>query len=331
MVNDLTVTKEQEWWSNTQLAALQHMGVQDAPNADLAVFLHQCKRTGLDPFSRQVYMIGRKNKVKQWQNGQQVDVWETKWTIQTAIDGFRLIARRAADHNREKFAEPETLWCGEDGVWHDVWLGESHPTAAKVVVERGDGVFTAVALFNEYCGTRYDKTLHRQVPNSMWASKPAVMLAKCAEALALRKAFPQDLSGLYTADEMNAAEDIQATVVEEPEKTEPEKSQWPEPETVEAGIVEESDGEKNRKALLAGLHDVKEQWLSMFSSASKTDFNNELRRIVGRQDVAPQNITLTECETAMQAFKAQIIKQRNKTNNGQQADEKKEAPSEQAD
>ena len=59
-----------------------------------------------------------------------------------------------------------------------------------------------MALYREYVGTRYDKNLRRQVPTSMWSSKPVTMIAKCAEALALRKAFPQDLSGLYTTDEM---------------------------------------------------------------------------------------------------------------------------------
>lgn len=78
-----------------------------------------------------------------------------------------------------------------------------------------------VALYREYAGTRFDKSTQRHVPNSMWASKPATMIAKCAEALALRKAFPQDLSGLYTADETDM-DAVQAEIVEE--ETEVRKS-----------------------------------------------------------------------------------------------------------
>ena len=194
MCKSLTITNEQDTWSRAQLAALSQLGVQNAQQADLAVFLHQCQRTGLDPFSRQIYLIERRQK--------QGNEYVSKQTIQVGIDGFRLIARRAADRNHELFSEPETLWCGEDGVWHDVWIAQTPPVAAKVTVRRGEGEFTGVALYREYVGTRYDKNLHRQVPTSMWSSKPVTMIAKCAEALALRKAFPQDLSGLYTTDEM---------------------------------------------------------------------------------------------------------------------------------
>ncbi|MCI1914624.1 MAG: phage recombination protein Bet [Bifidobacteriaceae bacterium] len=186
MGSELTIEENQKGFTGAQLAALSHAGVQNAGQGDLEVFFHQVQRTGLDPFARQIYMIQRQGKQ----------------TIQVGIDGFRLIARRAADHSGEAFGEPETLWCGPDGVWSDVWLDPKlPPAAAKVVVQRGQGIFPAVALYSEYVGRKRDGHV-----NSMWASKPAIMLAKCAEALALRKAFPQDLSGLYTSDEMDQAD-----------------------------------------------------------------------------------------------------------------------------
>ncbi|RBQ00045.1 RecT family recombinase [Bifidobacterium xylocopae] len=182
MSSDLTITEKQDGFTQNQVAALRQMGVQNASQGDLAVFFHQVQRTGLDPFARQIYMISRAGKQ----------------TIQTGIDGFRLIARRAAERSHETFGEPETVWCGEDGRWRDVWLDpQNPPVASKVVVQRGQGTFVGVATLAEYVGRKKDGSL-----TSMWASKPAVMLSKCAEALALRKAFPQDLSGLYTADEM---------------------------------------------------------------------------------------------------------------------------------
>lgn len=204
MSSDLTITDKQDGFTPNQVAALQQMGVQKASQGDLAVFFHQVQRTGLDPFVRQIYMIGRNQKTPTG--------WETKYTIQTGIDGFRLIARRAAERSHETFGEPETLWCGEDGVWREVWLGSEPPRGAKVVVQRGRGSFTGVATLSEYAGRKKDGSL-----TSMWASKPALMLAKCAEALALRKAFPQDLSGLYTTDEMqDDAQETQPVQQEQP-------------------------------------------------------------------------------------------------------------------
>src|SRR5699024_2773705 len=88
-----------------------------------------------------------------------------------------------------------------DGQWTDVWLSKTPPAAAKATVLRNGARYPAVALFEEYKGTKRNGEL-----NQMWATKGAHMLAKCAEALALRKAFPQDLSGLYTSDEMDQAD-----------------------------------------------------------------------------------------------------------------------------
>jgi len=194
--SELVIEATQTSWSSQQVAALRQLGVDAAADGDLSVFFHVCNRTGLDPFARQIYMIGRNSK------NMRTNQWETKYTIQTGIDGFRLIARRASDRARTTLGYEDTVWCGDDGQWTDVWLSDKPPRAAKLAVIRDGQRYPAVALMSEYMGTDKNGT-----PTRMWQTKGALMLAKCAEALALRKAFPQDLSGLYTADEMQASND----------------------------------------------------------------------------------------------------------------------------
>ncbi len=177
----LTLAADQKYWTDNQLAALKHIGVDRASYGDLAVFMHVCQRTGLDPFARQIYMIQR----------------DGKQTIQTGIDGLRLVARRAVVATGETLGISAPEWCGPDGQWADVWIGPGHPVAARVRVQRGGGSFAAVALWAEYVQTRKDGQVTR-----MWATRGAGQIAKCAEALALRKACPQDLAGLYTDDEL---------------------------------------------------------------------------------------------------------------------------------
>jgi phage recombination protein Bet len=138
-------------------------------------------------------MIGRKAK--------EGDRWVTKQTIQTGIDGFRLIAHRVADRTGETIGYEESMWCGPDGVWRDVWLSTEPPAAARVVVLRNGQRYPATVHWSEYVQTYKDKA-NNIIPTSMWERMPAGQLSKCAEAAALRKAFPQDLSGIYTEEEM---------------------------------------------------------------------------------------------------------------------------------
>lgn len=178
----LVVTQEQKNWDDKQLSALKQLGLQDAGAGDLGVFLHFCQRTGLDPFARQIYMIGRAGR----------------YTIQASIDGLRLVAQRSGKYG----GQTPTFWCGEDGVWVDVWLEKTPPAAAKVGIYHQDWrePLWATAKFDSYAVSYSGKL------SGLWAKMPDLMIAKCAEALALRKAFPQDLSGIYSSEEMEQME-----------------------------------------------------------------------------------------------------------------------------
>lgn len=189
MSTSLAITTDQTYWSPQQLSALKSLGLAQADAGDLAFFFHQAQRTGLDPFARQIYMINRGGK----------------YGIQTSIDGFRIIAQRSGEYAGQ--AGP--YWCGEDGQWVDVWLKSTPPVAAKVGVYRAGfaDALWAVAKWDSYA---------QQSP--IWKKMPDLMLAKCAESLALRKAFPNDMSGIYTDEEMSQAEVIEPKPI--PQKVE---------------------------------------------------------------------------------------------------------------
>lgn len=197
----IAVKPDQETWTRAQINALRTAGI-DAPQRELDLLYYVMQRTGLDPFVGQLYM-------KQY---------DGRWTIQTSIDGLRLIARRAVDQAGETLAYEPPLWAGDQNTWEDLWTAPEHPDAARVVVLRNGHRFPGTALYREYVQFTDDNRVNRT-----WLKRPAGQLAKCAEALALRMAFPLEMSGVYTDDEMAQAtnpDTVPGTVVTPTESSE---------------------------------------------------------------------------------------------------------------
>jgi phage recombination protein Bet len=164
-------------WDREQIDLIKATVAKGTTDDELRLFLYVCKRTGLDPLTRQIHAI------KRWSKAENRETM----AIQTGIDGYRLTAARTQQH------------AGTDDATYDTEDGDA-PGKATVTVWRfshGQRVpFTASARWSEYA----------QENSPMWRRMPYLMLAKCAEALALRKAFPAELSGLYTHEEMMQAD-----------------------------------------------------------------------------------------------------------------------------
>jgi len=271
--DQLAIRPEQTVWNAEQLAALESLGVaKNATPAELSVFLHVCRRSGLDPFRKQIYLVP-KYDAKERKN---------RWVVITGIDGFRLIRDRAA-------ARDGVVASYEDPVWYElsargvrehpvIWtLGaETPPFGCKWVTlkthpETGQvlGRYPKIVRFDAYVDT-YEAGDRKGQRRLRWANDPDGMIAKCAEAGSLREAFPEDLGGLYIEEEFGDQQargpgrrmppTVQATVVAEPAPA--NGGSRPDAETVVEGVVREQanpvdgDLEEQRKAALGKIHAI---------------------------------------------------------------------------
>lgn len=154
--------------STKQVELISRTIAKGADKDELALFIGQCKRTELDPFARQIYFIKDKSG---------------RVMTQISVDGFRLIANRSGDYagqDEPVFEESDNGKIVKCSVAVYRWRGENRYKAA-----------VGVAYWSEYART-----------SPTWDKMPRTMLSKVAECIALRKAFPNDLSGLYAEDEV---------------------------------------------------------------------------------------------------------------------------------
>lgn len=178
-------------FNQKQIDILKNSLCKGVSNEEFEIFLMACHKTQLDPFMRQIYAVKRKAKKADGS-------WGETMTIQTGIDGYRLIAERT-----ENYAPgPEPTYVLDTN-------GNLISATAYIKKQTKDGTWhtvSASAFLDEYCQTFTDKNTGEKKPTGMWINMPKTMLAKCAEAQALRKSFPAEMSGVYTKEEMQQAE-----------------------------------------------------------------------------------------------------------------------------
>lgn len=166
-------------FTQEQVDLIKRTVCKGATDDELALFLYVAKKSGLDPLARQIHAV------KRWDQSQGREVM----AFQTGIDGYRLTAERTGKYipGREPtFSEINGNIVSATAYVRKVVAGVAYEIAAT-------------AYMAEYIARKKDGSL-----THIWATKPHVMLAKCAEALALRKAFPAELSGVRADEEMEA-------------------------------------------------------------------------------------------------------------------------------
>lgn len=179
------------------LATLRATIAPDATAPEFQMFISFCKATGLNPYKKEIWFIKTKPYTKK--NGERI---EGKVQMMTGINGFYAIANNHPQY--DGMEEIEFLYNDKKQI-----------ISAKARVWRKDRRFPSVgiALWDEYAPepNEYNK-------NSIWFTKPSMMIGKVAESIGLRKAFPQELNGLYTQEEMPADFDVKAAIQAFPKK-----------------------------------------------------------------------------------------------------------------
>jgi phage recombination protein Bet len=152
-----------------------------ASETEAQVLIAIAEARGLNPLLSECYFV------KRWDKDRGV-----VWAVQASIDAFRIKAEETGDYGGQDAPSFERNDKGD-------------VVSATVRVYRksvpGRPFAVGVAYWDEYVQRAKDGK-----PTRFWSNMPRNQLAKCAEALALRKAFPKVLARIYTPDEMQQAD-----------------------------------------------------------------------------------------------------------------------------
>lgn len=200
-------------YSDSQLSLIKRTVASDCSRDEFDLFIEVARRVGLDPFRRQIYAVvySKDNPEKR------------KMSIITGIDGFRAVAARNKDYRPDE-DEPDFKVNPElKGPTNPLGLERAKVRCFKLAPDGEWHPVVGVAYWDEFAPVKevweYDPDQRKRVPTgryeldakSKWATMGRIMLAKCAEAQALRRGWPEDLSGIYAPEEMARADAIDVT------------------------------------------------------------------------------------------------------------------------
>ena len=182
--------------SSEEIELLKRTVCKGADNDEFALFLWTCKKHKLDPITKQIYAVFR-NVTKHHQDEKGIWVSGRQMTIQMGIDGLRALAGR---HHKDFGGADEPTFVMSGKVTP---AGRPIPDSATVRLwKKGlEHPIVGVAYWDEFAPRDLSET-----KADFYNRMPRHMLAKCAEALAIRKGYP-DLSDIYTDAEMVQADE----------------------------------------------------------------------------------------------------------------------------
>jgi len=177
---------DQHIWS-----ALKNSLYTGAKDESIKMVLDYCKAAKLDPMQKPVHIVPM--SVKNAVTGK----YEYKDVVMAGVGLYRIQAARSNQYagvSEPEFGEDVTCNLGGAEITYPKWC----KVTVKKLVNNTIVEFTA----KEYWLENYASKKDELTPNTMWRKRPYGQLAKCAEAQALRKAFPEIVSQHPTAEEM---------------------------------------------------------------------------------------------------------------------------------